>query len=124
MKTKLLLLVLAVYYSTISFAQCSGTVLSLSAPNPSQTGTTGTWTVPSGGPYKVRITAKGAKGGIGNCCGSPVYNGGSGAVTVGEFIFSSGQIIEAIAGAPGFGDGVGGAELGQVPAHESKTRIH
>ncbi len=77
-------------------AQCSGEVLNISAPTPSQTGTSGNWTVPSGGPYKVKITAKGAKGGD-----ASNYAGGAGASLIGEFIVNSGELLNAIAGAPG-----------------------
>ena len=86
-----------------------GQVLNISAPNPSQNGTTGSWTVPSGGPYKVRITAKGAKGGSSN------FNvGGKGAEMIGEFLVASNQLIEGNAGAPGqnyshYGGGGGGS---------------
>ncbi len=76
--------------------------LTISAPTPSQTGTTGTWTAPSTGTWKVRITTKGAKGG---------FSGAAGAVMIGDFLVSSGQTLEAIAGAPGgdpFSEGAGG----------------
>ena len=87
-------------------AQCSGTVLSLSASTHSQTGTTGSWTVPAGGPFKIIITAKGAKGGDAPFDAVPQLNGygGKGALMSGTFIVSPGQVLQAIAGAPG-GDG-------------------
>ncbi|MFN4254153.1 MAG: hypothetical protein ACK4Q5_04015, partial [Saprospiraceae bacterium] len=77
-------------------AQCTGEVLNVSAPTHSTSGTTANWTVPSGGPYKVKITAKGAQGGnVGS------FVGGSGATMSGDFIVNSGQLLNAIAGAPG-----------------------
>lgn len=82
--------------STQAQSPCSGTVLTVNAPVASINGTTGSYTVPAGGPYKVRITAKGAKGG-----NAP---GGAGATMIGEFVVLSGQVLNAIAGAPG-GDG-------------------
>ncbi len=85
-------------------AQYPQEVLNISAPTHSQQGTTGSWTVPAGEPYKVRITAKGARGGEGFCCGNPPFKGGSGATTVGDFLVGSGQVLEAIAGAPGLDD--------------------
>jgi len=93
------------------YAQCSGQVLSISSPNPSQNGVTANWGVPSGGPYKVRIVAKGAKGGDAIITGR---TGGNGAFMTGEFMVASGQNLEAIAGAPGgtFYLGGGGAGSG------------
>ncbi len=95
---------------------CSGVVLDISAPNPSQTGTVSSWVVPSGGPYKLRITAKGAVGGAGvdYLVDGP---GAPGAIIAGDFIVTSGQTIEAIAGAPGgtavgWGSGGGGGGTG------------
>jgi hypothetical protein len=70
-------------------------VLYVTAATHSQIGAAGSWTVPAGGPYKVRITAKGAKGG---------NNGAPGATTNGEFIVTTFQRFEITAGAPG-GDG-------------------
>ncbi|MFN8357684.1 MAG: choice-of-anchor Q domain-containing protein [Spirosomataceae bacterium] len=86
-------------YALRNAETCMGEVLNISSPSPSQTGTTGSWTVPVGGPYKVRITAKGAKGGNS-------YSG-AGAVMVGEFIVFSGQVLQAQAGSPGI-NGTGG----------------
>ncbi len=70
-------------------------VRNISTPNHSRTVPVETWTVPAGGPYKVKITAKGAKGGQG------ANLGGAGATIAGEFLVSSGQILELTAGAPG-----------------------
>jgi len=101
------------FSGTSAHGQCTGEVLNISAPVYNQYGTTGNWTVPSGGPFKIKITSKGAKGGNGICCGNPTPNvGGSGAVTIGEFIVTTGQIIEAIAGAPGRFDGSGAGGAG------------
>lgn len=75
---------------------CSGEVLNISQATHSQSGATGSWTVPAGGPYKVKITAKGAKGGNGS--GS---TGGNGATMIGEFILNTGQTVQAMAGSPG-----------------------
>jgi hypothetical protein len=74
---------------------CAPTVLVVNAPAPNLSGTITSWTAPSAGFTKVKITAKGAKGGNGR---SP---GGSGAVMAGEFIIAPGQVLDAIAGAPG-----------------------
>jgi cysteine-rich repeat protein len=86
--------------------------LTISAPTPSQTGVTGTWTAPSVGTWKVKITAKGARGGNG-------FNGpgGNGASMQGDFIVAGGQILETISGAEGgaggsLGGGGGGAGSG------------
>jgi len=92
------------FSGTSAFGQCTGEVLNISAPTPSQTGTTGSWTVSAGGPYKVRLTAKGAKGGA-----SLFYGGGQGATIVGEYVVVSGQVIEAMAGAGGSGGSAGGS---------------
>ncbi|MBU1819891.1 MAG: hypothetical protein KKG00_00050, partial [Bacteroidetes bacterium] len=89
-------------------------VKNISTPNHRQTVEVQTWTVPSGGPYKLRITAKGARGGRGHNNG---HNpGGAGATIVGEFFVSSGQVLELTAGAPGgespyFGAGGGGSSV-------------
>ncbi|MDX2133536.1 MAG: choice-of-anchor Q domain-containing protein [Saprospiraceae bacterium] len=102
----------ALFTSQFSFhahgQSCPGEVLNISASTHSQNGTTGSWEVPAGGPYKVKITAKGAKGGSG---------GSAGATTAGDFILLQGQNIEVIAGAPGgdginVGDGGGGGGTG------------
>src|SRR4051794_23800130 len=59
------------------------TVLSVSGA------TTGTWTAPStGGPYFVRITAKGGDGGLGDG-----HKGGQGATLSGIFEVQAGQTI-------------------------------
>jgi len=90
-----------------ALAQACPTSVTISSPTASTLGTTGTWTAPSaGGPYKVRITAKGAKGGSGNR-----GSGGSGATVIGEFILNNGQAIELIAGAAG-ADAIGRAQGG------------
>ncbi len=78
-----------------SQAQCPGEVLNIIATGPSVNGITGTWLVPAGGPFNIRITAIGGSGGNMN------NTGGKGAKIVGEFVVTSGQTIEAIAGAPG-----------------------
>ncbi|WP_310586643.1 choice-of-anchor Q domain-containing protein, partial [Runella limosa] len=88
---------------TTAAQTCTGEVLNISTTAPSQTGNGGSWTVPAGGPYKIRITAKGAKGG--NTDNMTV--GGSGATMIGEFIVNSGQTIQAMAGSLG-GNGTGG----------------
>lgn len=81
---------------------CSGTVLNINSPTPgAANNVTGMWTVPVGGPYKVKITVKGGKGG--NRIGG---GGGGGATMVGEFILVSGQTLQAVAGAAG-SDAVG-----------------
>ena len=91
----------------------SGPVLFATAPTPSQTGTVVNWTAPSGGGlYKVRIAAKGAKGGNSNS-----GLGAAGATITGDFILSPNSVLEAIAGAPGgdfssFGSGGGGGGSG------------
>ncbi len=59
----------------------------VTATTPSQTATTSTWTVPAGGPYKIKITAKGAQGGTQD--GPP---GGAGATITGEFIVAPGTV--------------------------------
>ncbi len=98
---------------TPAYGQNSVEVLNISAPAHSQNGTIGSWTVPAGGPYKLRITAKGAKGGTGNSSTNGIfYSGGAGAVMSADFTASSGQVFEAVAGAPGqdfqFSTGGGG----------------
>ncbi len=75
---------------------CSGEVLNISQATHSQSGASGSWTVPTGGPYKVKITAKGAKGGSGTSS-----TGGNGATMIGEFILNAGQTLQAMAGSPG-----------------------
>ena len=109
MRKLLLLTVLVAFILPKLHAQCSGTVLSIAATTPSQAGTTGTWTVPSGEPYKVRVTAKGGKGGNGSS-GAPNTLGGKGATMTGDFLVSGGQTLQAIAGAAGGNDnsGIGG----------------
>lgn len=86
----------ALFASQFSFQlygqSCVVEALDISASNASQSGTTGSWTAPPGGLYKVRIIAKGAKGGA---------NGGNGATMSGEFIIAAGQELQSIAGAPG-----------------------
>lgn len=74
-------------------------------------GVTGSWTVPTGGPYKIKITVKGAKGGAANEIRTPV--GGNGAIMVGEFTVNTGQVLQYIAGSagqdfPSGGNGGGG----------------
>jgi len=81
---------------TTAAQTCTGEVLNIATTTPSQTGTMGSWTVPSGGPYKIRITAKGAKGG-----NSAEASGGAGAIMIGDFFVSQGQILEASVGALG-----------------------
>jgi parallel beta-helix repeat protein len=76
-------------------AQCPAPY-TLSAASHSVNATTGTYTVPVGGPYRIKITAKGAKGGN---AGATV--GGAGAVMIGEFVLNSGAVLSATAGAPG-----------------------
>lgn len=91
------------------FAQCPGELLNISATAPSQTGTVSNLTVPSAGLYLIRITAKGAVGGAGQCCSGSIFPGGSGAITIGEFMVNSGQVLESIAGSPGASNaGAGG----------------
>ena len=90
----------------VAFGQCSGEVLNISNPNPTRTVSGTTWIVPSGGPYKVRITAKGSRGGVAGNYGE--VPGGSGATMIGEFILGSGQTLRAVAGAPGSNTGGGG----------------
>ncbi|MCB0551405.1 MAG: right-handed parallel beta-helix repeat-containing protein, partial [Phaeodactylibacter sp.] len=75
---------------------CPSIALFVNAPTHSQMGTVANWAVPGGGVYKVRITADGAKGGKGGN-----FEGGAGASMIGDFIVSSGQVLDAIAGAPG-----------------------
>ncbi len=72
--------------ATTSVAQCPA-LYTLSANTPSQNATTGTYTVPSGGPYRIKITARGAKGGDGYF--NYGYYGCCGAIMVGEFIVNS-----------------------------------
>jgi len=91
-------LIASVLCSTESAAQCAGVVLNISQPIPGQTGVNGTWIVPSGGPYKVKITVKGAKGGDRS---GTTGIGGSGATLTGEFVLISNQTISATAGAQG-----------------------
>ncbi len=96
---------------------CPGEVLNISAPNSSQSGTTGSWTVPDGGPYKIRVTAKGGRGGNASDTNIP---GGKGAQMIGDFIVGSGQNAEANAGAPGgdsFSGGGGGGSGVQIGTH-------
>ena len=92
----LLLSLVAVAFSTQAQSPCSGTVLTVTAPVASISGTIGSYSVASGGPYKIRITAQGAKGGN--------ATGGAGATMIGEFVVLSGQVLNVSAGAPG-GDG-------------------
>ena len=61
--------------------------------------TSGSWIVPTGGPYKIRITAKGGKGGNGN---TDKTQGGKGDVMIGEFTVNSGQELQYIVGAFGY----------------------
>ena len=93
-------LLFSFFYQPLLKAQCSGTVLSLSATTSTQTGT---WTVPSGWLYKVRVTTKGGKGG-----GSNFGNGGNGASIVGDFIVSGNQVLAGTAGSPGTSNTDGG----------------
>jgi hypothetical protein len=89
-----------------STSGCDGTVANISATGQDAAQTS--WTVPAGGPYKIRITAKGGRGGSYNS-----NNGGSGAVITGEFIVNTGQVLSLIAGGPGASNqayaGAGGA---------------
>jgi len=91
----LLVLLFTFVYWQVS-AQCTGTVLNISSSNPSQTSVVSPWMVPAGGLYKVKITAKGAKGGD-----SATWFGGAGATMSGEFIVNGGQVLQANAGSPG-----------------------
>ena len=69
--------------------------------------TTGTYTVPSGGPYLIRIVAAGAQGGN---AGTGV--GGYGAVMQGDFVVNSGTVINITAGSPGGAGVVSGSGAG------------
>jgi hypothetical protein len=96
-------------------AQGQTTILLLNNTTEGSAGVTGTWTVPAGGPYQIRITSKGGKGGTANQ--GATYQGGQGAVMMGEFIVHSGEILEAVAGAAGqnypyAGGGGGGGGAG------------
>lgn len=96
----LILLLIAGAISIQAQSPCSGTVLTATAPVASLSGTSSAYSVPSGGPYKIRITAQGAKGGSG------YGSGGAGATMMGEFVVLSGQVLNVIAGAPG-ANGIG-----------------
>ncbi|MBB3838376.1 hypothetical protein FHS57_002381 [Runella defluvii] len=97
---QLFLLILCSVLCLGSHAQtCSGEVLNISAPDPNTKGTKQSWQVPSGGIYKVRITARGAAGG--SKLVFPSNTGGSGASMSGDFFVASGQVLQAIAGTRG-----------------------
>lgn len=94
---RLAILTVLLFTGTVLRAQ---TVLTISGAN------TGTWTAPAtGGPFFVRITAKGADGGK-----AAIYHtqtplgGGQGATLSGVFKVEAGQIIRAIGGAKGGDD--------------------
>ncbi len=93
---RILLVLLFTFVYWQASAQCTGTVLNISSSNPSQTSVVSPWMVPAGGLYKVKITAKGAKGGD-----SASRFGGAGATMSGEFIVNGGQVLQANAGSPG-----------------------
>ena len=97
--SRMLLFWLFVFVSGQMSAQCSGTVVDIVASPPGQPANGSTWTVPGGGSYKVRITAKGGKGG--NHLAGSVGVGGAGAVMAGDFLLLSGQTIGVIAGSEG-----------------------
>ena len=96
--SKLILTAMLLFQGFFFSAQAQ-IVVNVSKPSSGVTGVTGTFTVPGGLAYKVRITAKGAKGGTANNAQDQI--GGNGAVVVGEFDLSSGQIIEYVAGSMG-----------------------
>ncbi len=82
---------------TVAPASCDNTVYtwgSTTSPT-SVSATTGTFTVPAGGPYLIKITAAGAQGGSGQAAG------GSGVVMTGTFIVNAGQQLDITAGASG-----------------------
>jgi hypothetical protein len=89
----------------ISFGQCP--VVNIN------NGASSTWTVPAGGTYKIKITARGAKGGG--------TNGGNGATMIGEFSVTSGQLLEATAGLSG--TGTSGTQLGTNGGGASGVKI-
>ncbi len=75
-------------------------------------GNTGTWTAPTtGGPFYVRITARGGDGGTGANNGL-VFAGGEGATLSGIFEVSAGQKIMVISGAKGQSSSIIGVENG------------
>jgi hypothetical protein len=100
-----------------SYGQC--TSFRVAAPTASTLGTSGTWVAPAtGGPYQIRITAKGAKGGsTGNSAG------GDGATITGTFSVTAGQVLELIAGAPGTSGGYSGSESGSGGGGGSSVRF-
>ncbi len=93
----LLVVILVCSYHQTTAQTCSGTVANVTANTPSQTVTTATCTVPAGGPYLVKITAAGAKGGA----NAFSQAGGNGATMQGTFVVSAGQTLNITAGAPG-----------------------
>ena len=102
MKLKLFTLLLIFFSTLTTYIQgqtCPGEVLNISATSHSTSGTAGSWTVPAGGIYKVRVTAKGAAGG--DRLVFPVNTGGNGATMTGDFFVTSGQVLQAIAGTRG-----------------------
>ena len=95
----LLLLFSAVLIEHTHAQTCTGEVLNISATTPNTSGSSGWWQVPAGGAYKIKITAKGAAGGGKTM--DPISSGGKGALMSGEFFVTSGQILQAMAGALG-----------------------
>ncbi len=86
------------------------TTFSISATVSSPNGTTATWTAPAtGGPYLIRITAKGAKGGEGAISVGGGYSGGSGGS------FNAGTNQSNAAGANAAGGEVVVECLGAIP---------
>lgn len=87
--SKASILILALLISLQGFAQsCPGAAVTFTSST--------SWTVPAGGPFKIRITAKGAQGG-----GNGEGVGGKGATMSGDFIVASNQMLDIIAGAKG-----------------------
>lgn len=105
--TAIISILLCFFHRTVA-QTCSGVVANVIAATPSINATTGTWTAPAtGGPYLVKITAAGAKGGD-----NPFSQaGGAGATMQGTFVINAGQTLNITAGAPGasgYGGGGGG----------------
>jgi hypothetical protein len=81
------------------------------------------WTVPQGGPYRIRITARGGRGGHlwrdntpGTQASIMVY-GGKGAIVTSEFMLPSGSVLTAI---PGYNGEIYTVPVGQSATHNRK----
>lgn len=109
--TKIKVLLMALLF--IAFGSNAQTVINLTGA------ATDTWTAPAtGGPFYVRITARGGDGGLGND-GLKAIPAGMGAQLSGTFTVGAGQTIRAISSAKGdptliTGGGGGGAGSGAV----------